>query len=116
MQYFEKPEVHVLRGEDAIRVLDEYIGQMRENPPKELTERQAKAMIKLAKGLISVIDEETTAWETAKHSHLMPTIKTAFERCISRILQQSSETHFSEDADPHREFYHYPQPTNLKIV
>ncbi len=116
MQYCERPEVHALQGEDAIKALDEYIDEIRESPPEELTEGQAEAMIKLAKGLISVIDEETTVWETAKHSHLMPAIKTAFEGCISRILRQSPQTHFSKDADTQREFHPYPQPTNLKIV
>jgi len=59
MEYFEKPEFSVLSGEDAIKALNEYIEELQKGENKELTKKQTRAMIKLARGLIATIEMET---------------------------------------------------------
>lgn len=59
MQYIEIPEFPTLRGKEAIKALNEYISELKERRSKELTKKQTKALIKLARGLISAIEAET---------------------------------------------------------
>ncbi len=59
MQYLNIPKFQTLRGEAAIEALNEYIAELEEQTPGELTDKQAKALTKFARGLISSIESET---------------------------------------------------------
>ena len=49
----EVPEFPMLRGEKAARALHDFIAELEGQRGKELTDKQAGALIKIAKGLIS---------------------------------------------------------------
>ncbi len=93
MQHFKRPEIMVLKGEEAITVLNEYIFELEEQRQEELTQEQAKAMIKLAKGLISIIQAETQTQHKAKET-LLPRIKSAIANFFSPALQASERPTF----------------------
>jgi len=61
MQLIEIPQFPTLRGQDAIEALNEIIKELEEQKGKELTEKQAKALIKFANGLISSIEAEMSS-------------------------------------------------------
>jgi len=49
------PEFPILRGEKAVKALRDFIAELEEQRGKELADKQTKALIKIAKGLISSI-------------------------------------------------------------
>ncbi len=113
MQYWQHPEIVVLKGEEAIEVLEEYINELREGKAEELTPNQTNIMIKLAKSLISAIDEETTILETAKHSALVPKLKNAITK---HILQEPSDPILPKLPDSNtRVTYYHPPPMTQQI-
>jgi len=59
MQYLNIPTYQTLRGEEAIKALNEYIKELEEQKPEELTDKQVKALTKFARRLISSIKLET---------------------------------------------------------
>ncbi len=59
MKSLRIPDFPTLHGEEAIKALGDFIGELKEQRGKELSEKQAAAMIKLAEGLISTIEKET---------------------------------------------------------
>jgi len=61
MKLIEIPQFPTLRGQDAIEALNEIIKEFEEQKGKELTEKQAKALIKFANGLISSIEAEMSS-------------------------------------------------------
>jgi len=61
VQLIEIPQFPTLRGQDAIEALNEIIRELEEQKSKELTEKQAKALIKFANGLISSIEAEMSS-------------------------------------------------------
>jgi hypothetical protein len=67
MQFIEIPEFPILRGEEAVKALNEFIIELKEQRGKELTAKQTKALIKLAKGLIHSIETETRASTSGKN-------------------------------------------------
>ncbi len=58
MQPTEIPELPVFRGEKAIMFLRDFANEVEEQRSEELTKKQAAALIKIAKGLISSIEAE----------------------------------------------------------
>lgn len=59
MQPIEIPKFRRLRGKKAIKALHDFINELEEQRGEELTEKQAAALIKFARGLISSIEAET---------------------------------------------------------
>lgn len=60
MQYLNIPTFQSLRGEEAINALNEYIKELEDQKPVELTEKQVNVLMKFAKGLISSIESEAS--------------------------------------------------------
>ncbi|MFX0202396.1 MAG: hypothetical protein ACFFCW_40340 [Candidatus Hodarchaeota archaeon] len=58
MELLEIPKLPVLRGEEAIWALSNFINELEEQRGKELTDKQCSALIRLAKGLMSSIEED----------------------------------------------------------
>jgi hypothetical protein len=54
----EIPEVRELRGEGAVKALSSVIAELKAQKEKKLTDPQAEALLKIAKGMISSIQEE----------------------------------------------------------
>jgi len=59
MQPIEIPKFPILRGEEAIETLYDFIDELKERRGKELTDKQTNALVKVAEGLISSIEAET---------------------------------------------------------
>lgn len=72
MQYHEMPETIVVQGEVAIDTLNNYIYGLKEGSAEELTEEQTKAMIKIAKGLIRSIENDTPTQKGTRKALLLP--------------------------------------------
>jgi hypothetical protein len=68
MQSIEIPELPTLRGENAIKALNEYIKELEGQNNGELTKKQTQTLIKLSQGLISVIETETHSVNAEKQS------------------------------------------------
>jgi hypothetical protein len=65
----KRPEIIVLKGEEALEVLTRYVEELREGQAKELTEKQIETMTKLANSLISTIKSEAASHKsTLKNS------------------------------------------------
>jgi hypothetical protein len=58
MQFVEIPEFPRLRGQKAVEALYEFVDELEEQRGEELTDKQTKALIKFARGLISSIEVE----------------------------------------------------------
>jgi len=56
MQLIEIPEFPILRGEEAKKALSDFIKELEGQKSEELTDKQTKALINFAKGLISSLD------------------------------------------------------------
>jgi len=66
LQYIKIPKLPIWHGEEAIEALHENIKEFEQQRGKELTDKQADAMIKLAKGLISSIEAEVAVSKSRK--------------------------------------------------
>lgn len=71
MQPLEIPKFPVLRGKKAINALYDFINELEEQKGNELTEKQTKALIKLAEGLISTITAEAQSGTSYRNTKKM---------------------------------------------
>jgi len=83
MQSIEIPELPTLRGENAIKALNEYIKELEGQNNGELTKKQTQTLIKLSQGLISVIETETHSVNAEKQSK-SPSFVAKFKKTILR--------------------------------
>jgi hypothetical protein len=91
MQYYERPEIYVLKGEEAIEALNNYVEELKEKTPEELTKKQAKVMIKLAKGLIQTIENEPSPQQiTQDIPQLFNKLRKTITDNLSKLLQEPS--------------------------
>lgn len=72
----EIPEIPELRGEKAIKVLYDAIAELGEQRGNHLTDKQARALIKIAKGMISSIQVERERAKPKKRTRWLPFSKT----------------------------------------
>jgi len=86
MKLIEIPQFPALRGQDAIEALNEIIREFEEQKGKELTEKQAKALIKFANGLISSIEAEMSSGTSDRNKPKRALFK-KFEDAILPRLQ-----------------------------
>jgi len=85
MQPIEIPEFEILQGEKAIEALYVFINELEGQRGKELTDKQANALIKLAKGLISSIETETQLDTSSEETDLLRHLKETTVKCISDV-------------------------------
>jgi|GEM_PF-4454270 len=109
MQYFEMPELSVLRGEDAVAALQEYIDELEENRDEDLTESQTKALIRLAKGLISTIEAEPHVCEPKRKPQILTRLKSAITENIQSLIKETTDS--VPDDKVAFQFNVYPSPT-----
>jgi ribosomal protein L17 len=83
MKVIEIPEFPTLRGQDAIDALNEMIKELEEQKGKELTEKQAKALIMVANQLITSVRAEMHSEGSDKHKLRR---FSAFEKFENRVL------------------------------
>ncbi len=83
MEHFERPSIVVLKGEEAIETLNNYIHELKEGSAEELTEEQTRVMIKVAEGLIQTIHDSTTTHESSRKPLILPRIARIARRLVS---------------------------------
>jgi hypothetical protein len=88
LQYYDRPEVLVLKGEEAVEVLQKYVKELEEERPKELTKKQARVMIKLANGLMAAIREEEDATPKPRKKSCVASTLTAVKGRIAGWLHE----------------------------
>lgn len=115
LQDFERPEIRVLKGEEAKRVLAEYIEELETSKPEELTEEQTKTMIKLAKGLVSAIENEKTTPPIFERSKLVPKLRRTVGGFLSQIFQDQANTVLTQSPEPVRPDPYRPSPNQQMI-
>lgn len=83
------PEFPRLHGVEAIRALQDFIDELEEEIGKELTEKQTKVLIRIAKGLISSIEAETrmaTPNEEIKEGRFVTRLKRQLQNTFLNTL------------------------------
>ncbi|UCE95842.1 MAG: hypothetical protein JSV51_09100 [Candidatus Bathyarchaeota archaeon] len=114
MQYYERPQINVLKGEEAVEVLNDYINELRENKPDELTKNQTTTMIKLAEGLIQAIEsDQSTEGSRLKIPQVLSTLSSAITTNIAKILKEPSPPSPSHQISSQN--HHLPPPPNEHI-
>jgi hypothetical protein len=109
MQHLNRPEITVLKGEEAVAVLSKYIEELEKTRPEELSRAQAEAMKKLARGLISAIEEEATLSAPSTRSRVTTRLRRAVSGVFSQLLQEA------ENPIPcslQKTISHYPPPNH----
>ena len=104
MEYIKRPNSPVLCGEKAIDALYNYVGELEEKESPELTERHKAALTKVAKALISSLEDEVqTKDETWKFGFPIPLdrIKQAILSPLRESTHNTSEDNDNEIAFPH---------------
>lgn len=76
----EIPEIPELRDEKAIRALYNAIAELEEQKGDQLTDKQARAVIRIAKGMISSIQLERESAKPKKRISWLPFPKTKAPR------------------------------------
>jgi len=76
----EIPEIAELHGENAVKVLYDAIAELEEQRGNQLIDKQAKALIKIAKGMISSIQVERERAKPMKRISWLPFSKTKTPR------------------------------------
>jgi len=87
MEAIKIPYSPVLSGGEAIKAIQEFTRQVKEERNEELTTKQTKTLIKLAQGLISSIEAERVS--TCKGNKEMP-IRKRFNKSILKHLGYAS--------------------------
>ncbi len=88
MQHFEKPKIVVLEGEEAIKILNDYIHELKEGSAEELAEEQTRVMIKAAEGLMQTSQDDTLTQESSRKAPIPPKIVRIARRLVSRELAE----------------------------
>jgi phage host-nuclease inhibitor protein Gam len=88
MQYLNIPKFPTLRGEDAIKALNDYVQELVEQKPEELTDKQVTTLTKFAEGLISSIQSQTPSKSLKPRPSLLSRIGLSSK--ISSVLGASS--------------------------
>jgi uncharacterized ferredoxin-like protein len=70
MSFIEVPEMPVLRGEEAVDVLNQKIEEFQQQKGKRLTEKQAEALTKAANQMIMIIRAEPKTGKLHISNHL----------------------------------------------
>jgi len=110
MQYFEMPELSVLRGEDAVAALQEYIDELKKNRDEDLTESQTKALIRLAKGLISTIEAEPHVCEPKRKPQILTRLRRTITENIQSLIKETTDSVPEEKVVSHLDIYPSPTP------
>jgi hypothetical protein len=110
LQYYDRPEVLVLKGEEAVEVLQKYVKELEEAKPKELTKKQAKAMIKLANGLMSAIKEEVATREASKKSCIVSKLTAVKGRIFEWLHEATKPLNPSPKPPPEKRTRCQPPP------
>jgi len=104
MKYIKRPESPVLCGEEAINALYNYVDELEEKESPELTERHKAALTKVAKALISSLEDEAqTKDETGKFGFLFPLdrIKQAILNPLRESTHNTREDQANEETFPY---------------
>ena len=80
------------KGREAIESLEKLIEAVESGDFWGFSDKQAVAMVRVAKVLIAAIDEETTVWEALVKSGSLQRLKKAMEKVIEQIGEDKPES------------------------
>ena len=104
MEYIKRPKFPVLCGEEAINALHNYVDKLEEKESPELTERHRAALTKVAKALISSLENEVqTKEKVGKFGFSIPLdrIKQAILKPLQESIHNTGEDYANEETLPH---------------
>lgn len=116
MQYFEMPELSVLRGEDAVAALQEYIDELEENGDEDLTQSQTEALIRLAKGLISTIEAESPVCEPKRKPQILTRLIGVITENVQSLIKEAADPVLEERVASHSDVFPSPIPQHPRIM
>jgi len=88
MQPIEIPKFPILHGEKAIKALRDFINELEEQGSGELTEKQTRALIKFAEGLISSIEVEIRSEKAIEEMRSESRFKKAIAKCVPESVNR----------------------------
>jgi len=112
VEYLYKPEVVTFQGEEAKKILEEYIRELEENRPEELTTAQAEAMMRVARGLITVIEGEPPVSSVKRQRSFFPTVIRVLKDRLAPLAREEDHGHRVGDTEPSTDCHHQPLPVN----
>jgi hypothetical protein len=104
MEYIKRPKFPVLCGEEAINALYNYVDELEEKESPELTEKHKAVLTKVAKALISSLEDEVqTKEKVGKFGFPIPLdrIKQAILKPLQESVHNTGEDHANEETFPH---------------
>lgn len=116
MQPYYKPKTIVLKGEDAIQALNNYVKEVEEGQAEELTKKQARAMVKVAKGLISAINADARTQKPVRNASLLLKLKETVIKHVSQTFSESAQSILTEKVLSYRKLHYHPpsMPSQFK--
>lgn len=79
----------VLKGREAIESLEKLIESVEKGDLWGFSDRQAVAMVRVAKILIAAVDKEATVWKSLVQSGSLTKLKNAMEKLIEQITESN---------------------------
>jgi hypothetical protein len=115
MEYPQKPEIVTFQGEEAKRVLEEYVRELEQNKPDELTEAQAKVMKRVARELIAVIEGETQTPPSKRQHSLFSAVARALRKHRAQLSTEESRLLIAGETEQSNDCRHQPLPLNQQF-
>jgi hypothetical protein len=115
MEYPQKPEIVTFQGEEAKRILEEYIRELDQNKPDELTEAQAKVMKRVARELIVVIEGETQIPPLKRQHSFFSAIARTLKKHRAQPSTEEGRLLIAGETEQSKDCHHQPLPLNQQF-
>jgi hypothetical protein len=115
MEYPQKPVIVTFRGEEAKRILEEYVRELEQNKPDELTEAQAKVMKRVARELIVVIEGETQIPQLKRQHSFFSAIARTLKKHRVQLSMEESRLLIAGETEQSKDCHHQPLPLNQQF-
>ena len=109
MEYIKRPRFPVLCGEEAINALYNYVDELEEKESPELTERHKAALTKVARALISSLEDEVQTKENVGKFGFSISLD-RIKQAILKPLRESTHNNTEENHADETTFPHDPHP------
>jgi len=112
MEYPRKPVIVTFRGDEAKRILEEYVRELEQNKPDELTEAQAKVMKRVARELIVVIEGETKIPPLKRQRSFFSAIARTLKKHRAQLSMEESRLLIAGETEQSKDCHHQPPLMN----
>jgi uncharacterized protein (DUF2344 family) len=115
MEYLHMPEIVTFEGEEAKKILEEYIMELEQNKPDELTESQAKVMKRVARELISVIEGETQTPPLKRQNSFFPAVARTLKERLQQLVREEDQVSLTSQTGQSKDCHHQPLSLNQQF-